>query len=185
MPITKTGGGGGGAGGGGSVTLIDTVTLAGAGTIDFTSIPSKYEDLIAVLMLRAGGSNGVGELGVHFNGDNTDGNYNSVYLQGVNSLTISGGSNTPSIAHWVPDASASAGRFGYVEVVIPGYASTLWDKLAISESGVQSATITSLSVMSNTVFWANTAAINEVKFYPFDSPGTFLAGSTGRLYGRT
>jgi hypothetical protein len=185
MPISKTGGGGGGGGGGGDLTLIATVTRATTGPITFAAIPPSYSDLILVGNLRGASANGVDPLLIYFNGDETSTNYDSVYVQGAAGGPYTGEANNSDVAHFMTDSAAHANQYGYLEVTVPGYSSTVWNKVCYGQSSMQSATLTSISVLNSTVWWSATDAITQIDLVMNDSPNTFLAGSNARLYGRT
>jgi hypothetical protein len=136
-------------------------------------------------VIRSGSANGVDPILVEINGDTNQANYNSQYEFGANGTPTTANLSTNDIYHVCPDASATANRFGYLDVVIAGYTSTLWQKVAKSVFGANSATVTSIFNGSATVLWLNTAAVTQLNFRPSDAPQTFLTGSTARLYGVT
>jgi hypothetical protein len=166
-----------------SLTLLSTTTLAGAGTIDVTGISQLYNDLVLMAIIRGAGTNTVDNLLLKFNGDSVNTNYDSSYVYGNNGVIATAGQNNPEIAHEVPDSSATAGRFGFIEIVIPGYTSTTWAKVATAKWGVEATVVGNIRAGTQTLIWKNTAAINEVTLSCLNVANLGI-GSTLRIYGR-
>ena len=102
---------------------IATVNVGsgGATSIDFTSIPQTYTDLMIKGSIRTDrGTYGVDETLLQFNGDTTAGNYNHRFLRGNGSAADS--STTTGGYPWGPGGNGSvntANTFGNGENYIP------------------------------------------------------------------
>lgn len=153
-----------------------TVGSGGAATIDFTSIPATYTDLVLKLSSRTtytSVSYRFGEL--QFNGSAV--NLSSRYLQGNGSTAASG--NDTAIYFWNNTATATASTFDNIEIYIPNYAGST--NKSVSIDGVTENNST--AVLSHLVagLWSNTAAITSIKLDP--NSGDFVEFSTATLYG--
>lgn len=174
-------------GGGGAVTLLSTTTIAGtAAAFDVSSISGSYNDLVLVLVGRASFSAANDSVMLRFNGD-TAANYATQQMNasGSTATGFEQNSDTKISPGTVPASSAAAGWFGVITVLLPGYASTTWNKLALVDAGYATAlTAGNKQATKVTGVWASTAAITRVQFLINDSPNTFVIGSTLRIYGR-
>ena len=162
-------------------TLISSVTVGsgGAASIDFTSIPSTYTDLLVKLSGRSSRSAAVGEeFYLTFNGSTA--NYSEKQARGDGSTAIGqsfSGSSIQQVAQ--PGAGATANTFGNWEFYIPNYAGS--NVKSISLDGVTENNATQSYTYLEAGFWADTAAITSIKI----SAGSYLAVqySTAYLYG--
>jgi hypothetical protein len=164
-------------------TLIASVTVGsgGAGSIDFTSIPSTYTDLCLLTSTRsnAGGST-IANIGLEFN-SNTSG-YDTLRLYGSGSSVTSDKltSQTYIFAGLTDASTATANTFGSLSIYIPNYAGSA--NKSVSMDAVQENNTTAAYASLHAGLWNNTAAINTVKLK--DVSGTaFVQYSTAYLYG--
>jgi hypothetical protein len=173
------------AGGGGAWTLLATTTLGSAGTFDFTSISSAYNDLIVVLTARDATATSATTPEMTFNAD-TAGNYYSQRITGSGSSVSTAESLTTASfpLGGVPAASADANFFGSVEVVIYGYAATTWVKTVQAFAHYPTfASSTGFTFRTTAGIWKSTAAINRITIKG-GSGANFVTGSRCRIYGR-
>ena len=92
--------------------------------------------------------------------------------------------STQNIARYIPDSAATANRFGFIEIVIPGYTSTSWHKICRSNWSCQtSTTIVSSFIGSHTVLWKSTSAVTQVQLNG-QSIANLDVGSVMWVYGR-
>jgi hypothetical protein len=170
-----------------TMTLIssNTVGSGGVSSIDFTSIPSTYTDLVLKISARTNrtGSNYTDDIYVQLNGD-TGSNYGAKVLYGGNSATGSFGSGSGSTVMYGGYAVGTDGTvntFGNSEIYIPNYAGST--NKSLSADGVaESNSTTGVYVSLAAGIRLNTAAINQVTLKPAN--GTlFLQYSTAYLYG--
>ena len=161
-----------------------TVGSGGAASIDFTSIPSTYTDLVLKISARSNrtGSNYTDDLILQFNGD-TATNYNAKVIYGGNGSTgsFSGSGVTGTYGGYAVGTDGTANTFGNSEVYIPNYAGSTAKSLSadgVAESN--SSTGVYLDLIAG--YWSGTAAINAIKIKPANGT-TLLQYSTAYLYG--
>lgn len=168
-------------------TLISSVTVGagGATSIDFTSIPATYTDLVLVCSLRDTYASTALTGNLRFNGDNT-GSYSTRMLYGTGSAVASYSTNSvTNLYHWYLDGgSMTSSTFGNAIFHIPNYAGSTNKSVSIDYVTENNATAAYGGITA--AIWANTSAINRVTLYGWD-PGTSLLAqySTAYLYGLT
>jgi hypothetical protein len=161
---------------------ISTVTVGSTSvaSIDFSSIPQIYTDLVIKLSARSNG--GYADMKIQFNGDTTAGNYNWRYIRGTGAAATSsaGGASEPSI--YLGEASASgdtANTFGNHEIYIPNYTSS--NKKSISTDSVSENNGTTAYTHLVADIWNGTAPISSIKI--FSGTGNLVQYSSATLYG--
>lgn len=162
-----------------------TVGAGGAASIDFTSIPSTYTDLVIKLSARTATS---GQeyvaLGIRFNGD-TSSVYSTRLVYGLGSGTpgsVNESAQTRSIWQYATGATATSSTFSNVEIYIPSYSSTSINK-SMSVDSVTENNATSALAGLKAGLWANTAAITSITLFEANGAGNFVQHSTAYLYG--
>ena len=161
-----------------------TVGSSGAASIDFTSIPSTYTDLVVKLSARTADTGLVfdGVL-LAFNGSTSSYSYKSIYggYPSSSSTASGGGSSISNIPGQYGSTNlATSNTFGSVDIYIPNYAgsnykSTSGDSVAENNG---SANI----IAMNAGLWSNTAAITSIKLTT-NSTYNFAQHSSAYLYG--
>ena len=162
-------------------TLISSVTVGagGASSIDFTSIPATYTDLLFLLSTR----------------NTTATTQQTVWIYSINGVTSSftdrvlraDGSSassfvpgeTPLYIGQNPAANATANTFANHSIYIPNYLSSNYKSISIDS--VQETNATTAYMGFTAGLWSNTSAITSVSFTP-DS-NNFAQYSTAYLYG--
>ena len=161
-------------------TLINSVTVGsgGAATIDFTSIPSTYTDLLIKFSLRDDFAGGVYDnLVIRFNNITT--NYSEKNLYGNGSTAASASTGT-TVLRYINGNTSTSNTFGNGKIYIPNYAGSTNKSASIDTVTENNGTEAWASL--NALLWSNTSAITSVKLTP--SSGTlFLQYSTAYLYG--
>lgn len=153
-----------------------TVGSGGASSIDFTSIPSTYTDLVVKLSGRTNYSGIVDGAVVRFNNDTTSGNYTAKRLIGSGSAATSDTNNTGAFA---VGNTATANTFSNCEVYIPNYVGSSYKSASIDNVAEAN---TATQYMGLAAFlWSNTAAITSIKIS--GESGSFVQYSTATLYG--
>jgi len=164
-----------------TMTLIQSVTVpsGGAASIDFTSIPSTYTDLVLKLSGRKD-SGSFPNPALQFNGD-TAANYKWRGLYGDSSTAASNNSTSAtSILFGVMDGSSeTASTFGSGEAYIPNYASSNQKSVSIEAVGETNGTPCYMYMVAG--LWTGTAAITSIKIV--NASGNFIQYSTAYLYG--
>lgn len=170
----------------GTTLLSDTTLSAAATTIDFSAISGGYTHLRLVARLRTDRGAATDNIQLRLNND-SGANYYVQYVDGNASGASAGevlGATSAFSAH-APGGSATADRFGIVDLLIPFYAETTAQKAFQSDvfdpSGTGSG---SLSRWAYGGVWASTAAVTRITLLPAVGPN-FVAVSRAVLYGIT
>jgi hypothetical protein len=162
--------------------LIESKTLAtAAASIEFTSIPQTYTDLVLVASLRNAGGN---EVFVRFNGD-TGGNYSWRRLQGTGAAALSdsqasyGGYNAFFYFTYAStENSDTANTFGNGQLYIPNYTGSTTKSVSSDAVNENNATTARQAITAG--LWNNTSAITSIAI---TGNGNYAIGSTVSLYG--
>jgi hypothetical protein len=160
--------------------LIETKTLGtAAASIEFTSIPQTFTDLVLLASIRNDGTN-VAAL-TYFNTDTTASNYTALRLNGTGSVT-GNGSFANAFFIYSAISSATANTFSNASLYISNYTSNL--AKSVSSDAVTENNATLAEQFLTAGLWSGTAAINRILVQSAVSPN-FVAGSTFSLYGIT
>jgi hypothetical protein len=156
-------------------TLISSVTVGsgGANSIDFTSIPSTYTDLVLKVSVRDA-SNNYGSYQMRFNNSST--NYSGKWLYGEGSGAYS--NNAFGIAITTTDQTANV--FVSTDIYIPNYTSSNYKSASIDNVTENNATTAYAHLTP--FLWSDTSAINRITL-GFMGSDNFAQYSTAYLYG--
>lgn len=154
-----------------------TVGAGGASSIDFTSIPSTYTDLVLKMSTRTSASTITGRAYVSFNGVNT--NQTRILLLG-NGSSSSSASSTGIATDRGTGNSATASTFANMEMYIPNYTSSNFKSVSIDAVGENNATEAYTGLIAG--LWSATAAITQITLDPSDG-GNWMQYTTATLYG--
>jgi hypothetical protein len=160
-----------------SLIATSTVGAAGAASIDLTSIPASYTDLVLVASLRSNtaraSSGGFGT--IRFNGSSSTYTRTMLYADGS-----SVASYTDSNATLVINPSdATASTFNSVTIYIPNYAGGAAKNFMVEGMNENNATTADHQIVAES--WSGTSAINQITLAP--GAGNFVQYSTVSLYG--
>ena len=163
-------------------TLIasSTVGSGGASTIDFTSIPATYTDLVVKISPRntASGSNWY-LLKIQFNSDTTSANYSYKLVGGFGSTAYSAGA-TDRYGGYVTSGARTASTFGNTEIYIPNYAGS--NNKSFSSDSVTEGNGSSYEILGLWAgLWSSSAAISGITLS--NDSDNFAQYSTAYLYG--
>ena len=153
-----------------------TVGSGGASSIDFTSIPSTYTDLVLKISARTTRANEGDAISVSINGVAT--NQSSRSLEGSGSAT--GSSTFTSFRTQATGANATASTFGNSEFYFPNYAGSA--NKSASADGVSENNGTTAFAWLTANLWSSTSAINQLTITDLNS-ATFVQYTTAYLYG--
>ena len=158
--------------------LIESKTLGtAAASIEFTSIPQTFTDLVIVCSLRSTDTGSFGNINLGFNSSTTG--FSARWLYGLGS----GGTGTStSIARYageVNTANDTANTFNNSSIYIPNYAGDT--NKSFSTDSVRETNASANAMAISAGLWSNTAAITSVQLD--SSAGNFVIGSTVSLYG--
>ncbi len=171
----------------GAQVLVASQTLASpAASITFSGIPQTFSVLRLLAVGASAASSEVDTWGVRINGDQGN-NYDMQVTYGSNTTTASAASSAQS--KWnqsqadLTGASATAGVAGILDVTIPGYAGTTFQKIGLWRSGYTDAATgaTAQTDVRAVISWRSTAAITSI-LVKTGSGSNFAAGTTAYLY---
>jgi hypothetical protein len=159
--------------------LIESKTLGtAAASIEFTSIPQTYTDLVIVASVRSlETSLGNASLEIRPNGSTANGSGRWLYGSGTttSSITVSrvdGG--------FISNSAATSNTFSSTSIYVPNYTSST--NKSFSADGVQENNATTSYQVITASLWSNSAAITSLDFRCI-STTNLVAGSTISLYG--
>lgn len=164
--------------------LISTVTVGagGATTLDFTSIPGTFTDLLVVFSGRSARINDVDALRFRINGDtNTNYSYRDLIGIGTTVYSFNGSSQTSFTPIAIPADSAPANTFGNIAILLPNYTSSA-AKTGSAEWVSPHTTTGQMYGSIEAFLWNNTAAITSLSFYT-GSTSNLVQNTTASLYG--
>lgn len=157
-----------------------TVGAGGAATMDFTSIPSTYTDLLVKMSTRTNGTGG--NLRITLAGI-TSGVYSEKALYGAGSGSGASFGNTGqafSATIYTDNTNHTASTFASSEMYIPNYTSAN-NKSFSTDSVVESNAVGVLAVLGAGLM-ANTSTVSSISIGAI-SPDAFAQYSTATLYG--
>jgi len=157
--------------------LIASVTVGsgGASSMEFTSIPATYTDLIVIWSGRTSSSQPTTNTEISFNGSTA--NFTGKYLEGNGSAVGAG-----SYARFIGTDSAAtstSSAFSNNMVYIPNYAGSNYKSFSADSVAENNASQTQQTL--NAGLWSQTAAITSVTITPATS--NYVQYSTAYLYG--
>lgn len=160
-------------------SLIQTITVGAGGTssIDFTSIPQIYTDLLVLLSARTTYSALVDDLYMYFNGVTTNRSDRFVYGTGVSALSTSVG---PHVGVMTTNTT-TANIFSNVSIYISNYTSSSFKPISAdsihANNGANGYTDITASL------WSSTAAITSIQIPTAGGRGVWMQHSSASLYG--
>jgi hypothetical protein len=164
-------------------TLIQsaTVTSSTASSIDFTSIPATYTDLLLSISTRNDSTAfDAARILLRFNGATDDTNLTFLRLAGDGASVFTDTGSQGHVA-WMNQNGSTASTFSNVEVYIPNYTgSNQKNYLAVGGNERNVTSTAYQGFFANR--WANTSAITAIKIFSADSQ-SLVQHSTAYLYG--
>jgi hypothetical protein len=154
-----------------------TVGVSGAATIDFSSIPATYTDLILKISSRSTFGATYYDTDISFNGSAASMTRRALYADGTNPASFSAANSRFT---WAAAPTATASNFSNAEIYIPNYAGSA-NKSVSSDTVVETNAASGNLLAFVAGLWSNTAAINQITLTP--TSGTFVQYSTASLYG--
>jgi hypothetical protein len=159
-----------------------TVGSGGAASIDFTSIPATYTDLVIKVSARTDGStaNGWQSGALTFNGSTTG--YSGILLAGrgdLSAVSITSSSSNIEFAFYSSDAGTTASTFANNDIYISNYAGSNYKSVSSDIAEENNAARALAGIVTG--LWSNSAAINRVTLT--SNNGSFVQYSTATLYG--
>jgi hypothetical protein len=158
------------------IQIGSTVTV-GAGTsatIEFTSIPSTYTDLVLKLSGRTSESYNYASYTINLNGSATGFTGKDVYGIG----TSPGSANRTVTYYNLNGAPSTANTFSNIEMYFPNYAGSTNKSFSMDAVSEENGSLNNASLIAG--LWSNTAAINQITL---TGTNNFVQYSTATLYG--
>ena len=156
-----------------TMTLIETKTLGtAAASIEFTSIPQTFTDLVCFVSARS--TTSVNFYRINLNNSALD--FTGRYLT---SQGPASGTSAPAFGR-MPESTWTANTFGNDFWYLPNYTSSANKSISVDATAENnSGSLFYLDIVAG--LWSNSSAITSVKFVP--SSGNFDVGTTISLYG--
>lgn len=160
--------------------LIQTVTVGsgGAASIEFTSIPQIYTDLLVLYSLRGSQAQVYTQASLTFNASSTG--YYWRMLQGtgtsMGNQSVTNGSNIGGFNG--TGSSATANTFGNLRLYIPNYAGSQFKSCSINDVLETNASTTYMALVAGV--WTNTNAITTITVSGLNN---WVQYSSASLYG--
>jgi hypothetical protein len=161
--------------------LIESKTLVSAqASIEFTSIPQDFTDLLISYSVRGDNANFQG-LQIYFNGANS--NLTSRYLLGTGSSAASG-TLSYGFAGSISGTGSTSNTFGNGTLYIPNYTGSTNKSFSVDNVTENNATTSYQDIVAG--LWSQTAAITSFTLLGRTDGGgsnNLITGSTVSLYG--
>lgn len=169
-----------------AVTLIahTEVGAGGASSIEFTSIPTTYDDLWLLVSARFSNTNVTfATLYYRFNSDSATNYSRTIVLNNGGTASSSRQTNQTEMNGLAPSSTTTTSTFGSDSLYIPNYKNSTNHKQVIRDNIWENNSTTEYWVASIAHLWRNTAAVTSIQisngFY------NFVQYSTATLYGIT
>ena len=163
-------------------TLINSNVLSSsAASINFSSIPATYTDLVLRISARTAQATTNANLKVILNAD-TATNYSETHLSGDGATASSSQGSARAFSYYYAVAngdSMTANSFGSFELYIPSY--TVSQSKPIGSFGARENNASSALLLATASLFRSNPAISEITALP--GFGSFVAGSSFYLYG--
>jgi hypothetical protein len=160
--------------------LIQTITVSGTSTttVEFSSIPATYDDLVILISSRGSNPETNSSLNMTFNASGSGNSSRRLYGGGSGSGVSS--TETFMMPATQSAAGATSNTFGNSAVYIPNYRSS--NAKSASVDAVNENNATAANQFLNALLWTGTAAITSIQIGS-TSAGYFIANSSFSLYG--
>ena len=159
-------------------TLIASTTIGsgGASSIDFTSIPNTYTDLVLKISVRSSTAASYVALKVRYNGSASS--YSAKQMYGTGS-SVASNSYTDGWVGYMNAASSTSNTFANTEIYIPNYYSATYKSSSVDFVQEDNATAAIAGMLGR--LWSDTAGVTSIAITP--ESGNFVQHSTAYLYG--
>lgn len=157
-----------------------TVGSGGAASIDFTSIPATYTDLVLKCSLRGNGGATIRSAKFQINGSSAS-MYSAKILDGNGASASSASSGTDTSIYWggwANDTNSTANTFSNYEIYIPNYAGSQYKSISMDGVAENNATTAYARLLAGLV--STSSAITSINIV---GEVSFVQHSTATLYG--
>lgn len=153
------------------------VGAGGATSIDFTSIPQTFTDLVLIVSARSAVAGNLDGVVIKFNSSTTG--YSGKSLLGSGTTVTSGATADAGLT---PAAGSTANTFGNSRTLIPNYAGSAIKSYLTETVTENNASGAYQSLQAGA--WSNTAAITSISLVS-ENASSWVQYSTATLYGIT
>ena len=162
-----------------TMTLIETKTLGtAAASIEFTSIPQTFTDLVFLISARGGVGEGNG-VSIKPNGQTSNRSSRQLFGDG----TATGSNSFSDISGGIINGSSeTANTFNNSTTYITNYSAATNKSFSTDGVAENNATLARQAIVAG--LWSDTTAITSITLVTSDA-GNFAIGSTFSLYGIT
>jgi hypothetical protein len=161
-------------------TLIEAKTLgSSAASIEFTSIPQTYTDLVLVYSARTNAAGRTDEANLTFNSNTSNYSWKMLYGSGTAAESVQDSSATSIAGIQIPGGGSTASTFSNGQIYIPNYTGSNNKSVSSEATQEDNQALAYIKVVSG--LWSNSAAITSVKLS--GATGSFVQHSTAYLYG--
>lgn len=167
--------------GGGLIMIQQIITAASQATVDFTSIPTGYQDLEIRWQARSTNAVSTEDFRLRFNNDTTAADYNT------SSYMVQGGTGTDAATavgtrfSLLPGTSVTASYASHGTISIPNYLGTTYFKEYTNVGNFGQATAAIDTALQMVGTWKSTAAITRITLAV--ATAGIVNGSVFTLYG--
>lgn len=159
---------------------IQSITASGSsGTMEFTSIPQTYTDLVLHITSRSSYAAIADDAWLFFNGSTSD--RTTIFVYGSGSSASSLTSGIANDGFFTTSDTATANVFSSSTIYIPDYTSSKIKSFSTDTVDENNATTTYQALLSG--LWSNTAAITSIQIVTAGGRGVWKQYSTASLYG--
>ena len=163
-----------------SLTHIETIELTSSqSSIEFTSIPQDYDDLVILTSTRNDESRVDGRIFITLN-NNTASNYPVVTLTGDGTSADTGSATAQNFVSRAAGATSTTNTFDNSEIYISNYTAATDKSISVESTVENNATTNTMQLRA--VLWTNNQSVSSIQM---DAGGNFVAGSLASLYGVT
>lgn len=164
------------------IASVTVTASSGAASIDFTSIPSGYTDLLVKVSARIPTTGNYVNLAIRFNGD-TGSNYSSRLLYGDGSSTGSANESAQTRGGWqyANGVGSTSNNFSNGYIYIPNYTGSAQKSFSADFVAENNATNCIIAVKAG--LWTGTAAITSISLFNNLDSTNLVQNSTATLYG--
>jgi len=164
-----------------SVKAIATVEVGagGAATIEFTSIPATYTDLVVLGSCRTTVGGTTDETTLTFNGNTSGYSWKMLYGQGSSAASVQNPPSTAIYGVQINGDTSTSNTFGNFLIYVPNYVGNTNKSASIDAVQENNGTTAYMKMVAG--LWSDTSAITSLKLS--GQSGNFKQYSTATLYG--
>lgn len=168
----------------GTVVKLGEHEITVANTIGISGIDQTFAHLMLVAYLRANNAAASNTAALRLNGDTgTNYDYQHLDASAATAGAAEGFAANDISLGLIPAASAGAGLFSVVRLIVPRYAYASGNKVVVGQASSKlAATSTNLHAYRIAGFWRSSAAITSISIRATTS-NNFAVGSFASLYG--